>query len=260
MGGLKHLDLERTRDVILETLDLLILDVFKGKPYLPHLEFSHITDCSYMDDGDNDVALISSIKTHTGLCELLMEPCKLSDRVMKAAARYLVNVKRIKLERNVSILVDFICSLVDCCPQLAYIAFSNLTLIFENLKKHSFYNEASFQLNSVNVLLVGQVYTDIILTVDHFPEEDSKLRASGTQQRRGGNCLNTAEVLCQFPRTNIFLMSALGPREESIGLLSQLELKKINTMTCLFRKEPTPSSYIVQSTETGSRTIISANT
>lgn len=81
---------------------------------------------------------------------------------------------------------------------------------------HCDFSEASFQLNSVNVLLVGQVYTDIILTVDHFPEEDSKLRASGTQQRRGGNCLNTAEVLCQFPRTNIFLMSALGPREESM--------------------------------------------
>ncbi|CAO3679383.1 unnamed protein product [Rhizopus stolonifer] len=63
-----------------------------------------------------------------------------------------------------------------------------------------------------------------------------------------------------IPKINTFLMSALGPREDSIGLLSQLELKKINTMTCLFRKEPTPSSYIVQSTETGSRTIISANT
>lgn len=129
-----------------------------------------------------------------------------------------------------------------------------------------------------NVLLVGQVYVDTILTVDHFPEEDTKLRTTDTQERKGGNCLNTAEVLCQFPNINPFVMSALGPQNTSkynnaikhfvnkltfivcSALLEELESKGIKTSTCLFRKEPTPSSYIIQSSKTGSRTIISCNT
>lgn len=67
----------------------------------------------------------------------------------------------------------------------------------------------------VNVLLVGQVYHDTILTVDYYPQEDSKMRSSHTQQRRGGNCVNTAEVLAQFPKMNTFIMSAIGPKDQT---------------------------------------------
>ncbi|ORE20085.1 Ribokinase-like protein [Rhizopus microsporus] len=55
-------------------------------------------------------------------------------------------------------------------------------------------------------------------------------------------------------------MSALGPKDTCDTLLSQLEAKGIMTSACLYRKEPTPSSYIIQSKQTGTRTIISANT
>ncbi|KAI9313092.1 Ribokinase-like protein [Dichotomocladium elegans] len=54
-------------------------------------------------------------------------------------------------------------------------------------------------------------------------------------------------------------MSALGPKEASMVLLDQLEQKGIRTAACLFRQSPTPSSYIIQSSKTGSRTIISNN-
>lgn len=67
----------------------------------------------------------------------------------------------------------------------------------------------------VNVLIVGQIYQDTILTVDYFPEEDTKMRSSHTQQRRGGNCVNTAEVLSQFPKMSTSIMSAVGPKEQS---------------------------------------------
>lgn len=73
----------------------------------------------------------------------------------------------------------------------------------------------SLNSKSVNVLLVGQVYQDTILTVDYYPQEDTKMRASHTQQRRGGNCVNTAEVLAQFPKMNTFVMSAVGPKEQT---------------------------------------------
>ncbi|KAF7732512.1 hypothetical protein EC973_003258 [Apophysomyces ossiformis] len=109
----------------------------------------------------------------------------------------------------------------------------------------------------VNVLLVGQIYLDTILHMDRFPEEDSKRRAESMEQRRGGNSANAAEVLSQFPRVNVWLMSAVGPKESTSSLLSQLESKAINTSVCINRKTPTPSSYIIHSKETGSRTIIS---
>ncbi|KAK3403581.1 Ribokinase-like protein [Sordaria brevicollis] len=61
------------------------------------------------------------------------------------------------------------------------------------------------------LILVGACYLDTILTsvltlkmprlacsVPQFPEEDSKLRATALQVRRGGNCPNTAEVLQQL--------------------------------------------------------------
>ncbi|GAN11357.1 ketohexokinase [Mucor ambiguus] len=113
---------------------------------------------------------------------------------------------------------------------------------------------------TVNVLIVGQVYQDTIMTVDYYPGEDTKVRSSHTQQRRGGNCVNTAEVLAQFPKMNPFIMSAVGPKDSSSNLLAQLESKGVKTSSCFYRKSPTPSCYIIQCKDTGSRTIISSNT
>jgi ketohexokinase len=68
----------------------------------------------------------------------------------------------------------------------------------------------------VNVLLVGQVYLDTILSIDGFPEEDAKKRASDSELRTGGNSCNTAEVLSQFnDNIQVFYMSAVGSKETS---------------------------------------------
>lgn len=66
-----------------------------------------------------------------------------------------------------------------------------------------------------NVLLVGQIYLDTILHVPKFPEEDSKLRATSSEQRTGGNTCNSAKVLGQFDQVNVCYMSAVGSRETS---------------------------------------------
>ena len=66
-----------------------------------------------------------------------------------------------------------------------------------------------------NVLLVGQIYLDTILDVENFPQEDHKLRALNMEQRHGGNIGNTSEVLAQFFHVNVYVMSAIGPRESS---------------------------------------------
>ncbi|KAK4147170.1 uncharacterized protein C8A04DRAFT_24968 [Dichotomopilus funicola] len=49
-----------------------------------------------------------------------------------------------------------------------------------------------------HLILVGACYLDTILTIPHFPTEDSKLRATALQVRRGGNCPNSLEVLAQL--------------------------------------------------------------
>ena len=40
---------------------------------------------------------------------------------------------------------------------------------------------------SFNLVAIGALYLDVILTVSHFPGEDEKLRASSLVRRRGGN-------------------------------------------------------------------------
>ncbi|KAI8063678.1 Ribokinase-like protein [Gilbertella persicaria] len=121
-------------------------------------------------------------------------------------------------------------------------------------RSSSFLDEKPFK-----VLLVGQIYQDTILKVDAYPQEDSKSQ-SVQQMRCGGNCVNTAEVLVQFSRTCPYVMSAVGPKETTAMLLTQLESKGIKTSTCYHRKQPTPSCYIISTQQTGSRTIISCNT
>ncbi|KAF4509640.1 hypothetical protein G6O67_003788 [Ophiocordyceps sinensis] len=120
-----------------------------------------------------------------------------------------------------------------------------------------------------HVVLVGACYVDTILSVPHYPEQDSKLRATSLAVRRGGNCPNTLEVLEQ-------LLAAHRDPEDDVGthLVSPLPARsspatgrilasfgpraRADFAHCLYRdacSEPA-SSYIIRSEATGSRTIV----
>ncbi|KAK0615966.1 Ribokinase-like protein [Bombardia bombarda] len=140
-----------------------------------------------------------------------------------------------------------------------------------------------------HLILTGACYLDTILTVPHFPEEDSKLRATSMQVRRGGNCPNTLEVLQQ-----LLPLSSHPPRaadekdtEEVITVTPHLiaclpnaqstatrKIKSsfahaqrrpdtpiVDLSRCLYRREhdEAASSYIIRSGQTGSRTIVNFN-
>ncbi|KAL2197395.1 Ribokinase-like protein [Corynascus similis CBS 632.67] len=124
-----------------------------------------------------------------------------------------------------------------------------------------------------HLILVGACYLDTILTVPHFPAEDSKLRAPSLQTRRGGNCPNSLEVLAQLlaagpypelPQLKLHLVSCLpGTRAAATAkILSSLSGDgNVDCSHCLYREghdEPA-SSYIIRSTKTGSRTIVNFN-
>uniref|UniRef100_A0A494G9A8 Ketohexokinase n=1 Tax=Solanum lycopersicum TaxID=4081 RepID=A0A494G9A8_SOLLC len=149
--------------------------------------------------------------------------------------------------------------------------------------------------NAVNhIVCVGAVYIDTILTyvlapcglaenkaptnrqtssVPHFPIEDEKLRAKSITRRRGGNTANSLEVLLQLQQhdpetarkpqsTDLHLLAVL-PDEDSAAskfICESLPQVKISDVS-LFRKQhqEAASSYIIQSEENRSRTIISIN-
>ena len=102
----------------------------------------------------------------------------------------------------------------------------------------------------------------------HFPEEDSKLRATDFESRRGGNCPNSLEVLQQLVTDDdgvcLHLVTCLPDKAststrriiESFGPHSSIEFSK-----CLYREgsDVGASSYIIKSGSSDSRTIVNYN-
>ena len=105
-------------------------------------------------------------------------------------------------------------------------------------------------------------------SVDHYPAEDEKLRASSIVRRRGGNCPNTLEVLQQFldpgkQDSASLVLCAVLPSGSSTATQ---EIRSsfgptVDLTRCVYRedcKEPA-SSYAIRSRSTGSRTLINFN-
>ncbi|KAI1419776.1 Ribokinase-like protein [Xylaria sp. FL1777] len=123
----------------------------------------------------------------------------------------------------------------------------------------------------MDLVCVGACYLDIILRqvsppprrggsmvlaryrnfVPYYPDEDSKLRASNLQVRRGGNF-------------RLYLLTCLPPRNasatvriiESFGVDTSVDFSR-----CIFRdnNEEPVNSYIIRSSATGSRTLVNYN-
>ncbi|KAA8633531.1 hypothetical protein SMACR_02593 [Sordaria macrospora] len=88
-----------------------------------------------------------------------------------------------------------------------------------------------------HLILVGACYLDTILTVPQFPEEDSKLRATALQVRRGGNCPNTVEVLQQ-------LLLSGGGLDTSSSQTQQVSAADAAAVTPLPSKQQQPQQQL----------------
>ena len=132
------------------------------------------------------------------------------------------------------------------------------------------------------LVCVGACAIDTILTVPHFPEEDSKLRATAFAKRRGGNTANTLEVLQQLisdeaandssrerskrASPELYLIATLPDQDcAQVAFIAssfdQQYDQKVDLSHCIYRPgltEPV-SSYIISSKSTSSRTIINNN-
>ena len=119
------------------------------------------------------------------------------------------------------------------------------------------------------LVVVGACYLDTILSVPYCPREDEKLRAVSLSKRRGGNGPNTLEVLqqlvnaCDEPETPSLALCSVLP-SMSCTAVEQIKASlgsHIDFSTCVYREAYTEaaSSYIIRSTDSGSRTIVNYN-
>ncbi|HFD91675.1 MAG TPA: ketohexokinase [Gammaproteobacteria bacterium] len=106
------------------------------------------------------------------------------------------------------------------------------------------------------ILAVGVATLDIINRVDTYPEEDAKIRATAQRVCRGGNATNTLVVLSQLGHRCRWA-GTLGGDFAADTIRADLETYDIDLGACrLYRDGHTPTSYVVHSMSTGSRTII----
>lgn len=109
-------------------------------------------------------------------------------------------------------------------------------------------------------------------SVPHYPGEDEKLRASTISRRRGGNTLNSLDVLAQLLEFRAEKTAATTAPLHAVAVLparSSPAIKEVqdslgpnvDLSRCFSREECTEpaSSYIIKSQETGSRTIVNYN-
>jgi len=103
--------------------------------------------------------------------------------------------------------------------------------------------------------------------VDHYPLEDEKLRAPRLEKRRGGNVPNTLEVvqqLLQRQKGSVpLVLLAVMPSSSSLATRQiQSSLGPgVDFSHCPYRESSSeaPSSYIIKSLATDSRTIVNYN-
>ncbi|CAK9047174.1 unnamed protein product [Durusdinium trenchii] len=114
-------------------------------------------------------------------------------------------------------------------------------------------------------LLYGNICLDCAMQVQSFPEEDSATRAQSYTKKTGGNCANSCRVLAQLLADTPLSVSSLGVipdrgNPDANFALSSLERFGIDTSLMQEVKDASgvPTSFVLLSTDTGARTIVSS--
>jgi len=107
-----------------------------------------------------------------------------------------------------------------------------------------------------HILAVGIATLDIINVVDQYPKEDSEVRVSGQRICRGGNATNTLVVLSQLQHQCSWA-GVWVDEPDGHTILDDLHRHKVDTRNCQVKpRGKVPTSYILLSQQTGSRTIV----
>lgn len=105
------------------------------------------------------------------------------------------------------------------------------------------------------ILITGVLTLDYIFDLAEFPTEDKKFRASAMRSVPGGNAANIARLLAQAGH-QVELVAQLSEGEESRRQREELAQQNVGTQFCRYSSGFPPTSLILRSAATGSRTII----
>ena len=107
-----------------------------------------------------------------------------------------------------------------------------------------------------SILIVGNAVLDIVLGIDHYPQEDEEMRAASRRLSLGGNAANTARVLAGLGH-EVALLASLAPDADAAELRRLLEEAGVDTRHLVSAAGGhTPVSYILLHEAHGSRTIV----
>ncbi|XP_001599395.1 ketohexokinase [Nasonia vitripennis] len=113
--------------------------------------------------------------------------------------------------------------------------------------------------NEPKILCVGLSCLDIVQLCKHYPEEDTDQRCIDFRYQRGGNASNNCTVISQFGQPCEFL-GVLSNEQFSRFLQDDMRKHKIDFSHCpMVEDGGCPTSVVVLSMSTGSRTIIHHN-
>ncbi|MAE71089.1 MAG: hypothetical protein CME06_11560 [Gemmatimonadetes bacterium] len=106
------------------------------------------------------------------------------------------------------------------------------------------------------IIIVGASTLDIVSEVTQYPAEDQEVRATRREERVGGNGANTARVLAGLGH-EVTLLSLWSRDEAGRRIARELEGIGVDIRHCReVASGSTPTSHIVLSRATGSRTIV----
>lgn len=105
------------------------------------------------------------------------------------------------------------------------------------------------------ILATGIVTLDHTLDVAAFPAEDTEVRALASTTQPGGNAANTAAILGQFGHRS-GLAAVVARDAGGDAIVRQLVERGLDVTHCVRRPGATPTSHILRSQASGSRTIV----
>ncbi|WP_018139050.1 MULTISPECIES: carbohydrate kinase family protein [unclassified Thioalkalivibrio] len=105
------------------------------------------------------------------------------------------------------------------------------------------------------ILTTGIATLDHTLDVERYPREDDEIRALASSSQPGGNATNTARILAQFGH-RAALAAVFAEDGSGDWLRERLEASGVDTGACVRHPGATPTSHILRSRDSGSRTIV----
>ncbi|XP_054640768.1 ketohexokinase isoform X2 [Dunckerocampus dactyliophorus] len=128
---------------------------------------------------------------------------------------------------------------------------------------------SSMEQKDKKILCVGLVCLDIISVVDKYPEEDTDSRCVSQRWQRGGNASNSCTVLSLLGSPCAFMGSLCagpvargGVKQFPVYSFILEDFQKLNVDMSLVSEHAqcvTPTSLVISSRSTGSRTILHIN-